>query len=223
MLYDTHKRYGQVAGILAVPVVVESGLVNYKDVLVDNFVGFDATIVSYVVMALMLVIAYKASLFGAEFPDLDSPTSTPSKKHRILPMVFKMFGVKHRGKFSHDFVVQTIFWAMMYIGLVYVGSNFVESSLTMFGVELVKVFVVFTWVGVMSHLIADAMTKDGVWFAGLFKIRFMPVFICKIGLGNWKPFKHAFTTASAWNDMNYKFMTVMIPLAVLFVGWEMFI
>lgn len=223
MLYDTHKRYGQVAGILAVPVVVESGLVNYKDVLVDNFVGFDATIVSYVVMALMLVIAYKASLFGAEFPDIDSPGSKAAQRNRILSHVFKAFGVKHRGKFSHDFVVQTAFWGLILVGVIYAGENLIESSLLLVGVELVKVFVLFTWVGVMSHLIADAMTADGVWFACVVKIRFMPVFVRKINVFGWKPFKSWFTTASSWNDMNYKFMTVMIPLAVLFVGWEMFI
>ena len=222
MLYDTHKRYGQVAGILALPVVVESGLVDYKKSVVDQFVGFDATIVGYVVMALMLFIAYKAVLFGAEFPDIDSPGSKAAQRNKMLSHVFKAFGVKHRGKFSHDILVQTVLWTSMYFGLVYAGSNLVESTLTLVGIELLKVFVVFTWVGVMSHLIADAMTVDGVWFALVFKVRFMPVFIRKINVLGWKPFKNWFTTASSWNDMNYKFMTVMIPVSTLVVGFVYF-
>lgn len=223
MLYDTHKRYGQVAGILAVPVAVESGLVNYTDVVASQFVGMDASIMKYVVIAVMLLIAYRSVLFGAEFPDIDSPGSKAAQRNRLLSYVFKAFGVKHRGKFSHDFVVQTVMWASMYYGLVYAGSNMVESALVLVGIELLKVFVVFTWVGVMSHLIADAMTVDGVWFAGVIKVRFMPVFVRKINVLGWKPFKNWFTTASTWNDMNYKFMTVMIPVSVIVVGYSFFV
>lgn len=221
MLYDTHKRYGQVAGLVALPVVAGSGMVDFS---FDGFVANDSVILTVAALALFVLVALQSSMFGAEFPDIDSKGSIPAQNHRLLALIFRACGVKHRGKFSHDFLTQTVLWGVAFVGLLVVEELYVVNETELFVFAMLKTFVVFTWVGVMSHLIADAMTVDGVWFAGRIKVRFMPVAIRKVEVFGFKPFKTWFATASIWNEMNYKFMTVMIPVAGIFsaVGiWNM--
>lgn len=214
MLYNTHKRYGQVAGLVSLPLANEIGLLNtsvFGNGLMADTLGL---------IGLCAVGLYGAT-FGAEFPDLDSPTSKPAQKHKILSGVFRACGVKHRGKFSHDILVQTGFWAMIFFLITWLNANVVFAG-SEIGFVLAQVFVGFTYVGVLSHLLGDALTVDGVWFAGFIKVRLMPIFVRKIGFGNWKPFKTFFTTGSAWNDINYKVMTFMLPIAFLFTVVKLF-
>lgn len=218
MLYETHKRYGQVAGLVMLPVAVSTGIVD-----LDMNFGFEGFVSEVLVVLFYAFIALKASMFGAEFPDLDSPGSTPSRKHKILSSMFKISGVKHRGKFSHDFVSQTILWGIIYGLVSYVGSTYAVNEIGLFILSAVKVYVFFTFIGVLSHLIADAMTVDGVWFLWMFKVRFMPVFIRKFGVGSWKPFKTWFTTGSEWNHINYVGMSIILPVAGLFAVYQLFI
>lgn len=213
MLYDTHKRYGQVAGITMLPVAASLGVLELDLGMVS---GVESSAMNIIALLFYGVIALFASMFGAEFPDLDSPGSKPAQKHKILAFLFKSFGVKHRGKFSHDFISQTILWGAIYAGLMFIEVSFVTTSVELFVLSIVKVYIFFTYVGVLSHLIADAMTVDGVWLFWIFKVRFMPIFIRKFNLFGWKPFKTWFTTGSAWNDINYKFMTCLIPLVLIF-------
>jgi membrane-bound metal-dependent hydrolase YbcI (DUF457 family) len=213
MLYDTHKRYGQVAGIAMMPVAASLGVLELDLGMVN---GVESSLMNIGALLFYGVVALMASMFGAEFPDLDSPGSKPAQKHKILAFLFRTLGVKHRGKFSHDFVSQTILWGLIYTGLLFVEVSLATTSVELFVLSLAKVYVFFTFVGVLSHLFADAMTVDGVWFLWVFKIRFMPVFIRKVGIGSFRPFKTWFTTGSAWNDINYKFMTLLIPFVAIF-------
>lgn len=220
MLYDTHKRYGQVAGLMMLPVAANLGVTEVNG---DNGYYFsgDSMLMNILTMGMYIFVALKASMFGAEFPDIDSPESKPASKHKILAFLFKMFGVKHRGKFSHDFLTQTLLWGFVYMAVAFVGKGLFQNELGGFIVSLAKVYVFFTYVGVLSHLVADAMTTEGVWFAWKFKVKFMPVWIRKISIFGWRPFKTWFTTASVWNDMNYRFMTVMIPFASLYAFFNL--
>lgn len=221
MMYDTHKRYGQVAGIVALPVAVNYGVVDFGGVTSGSMVDMMSS--GMVMAVITLIVAFFGVKFGAEFPDIDSYNSKAAKHHRILREVFKAAGVKHRGRFTHDFVVQTAMWAAIYYGVTLLGDVAVGSALFVTIVAMMKVYVFFTFVGVMSHLVADAMTVDGVWFGLVIKVRFMPVFIKHVNILGWKPFKKWFTAGSAWNDMNYRFMTLMIPVAAVFVGFNLFV
>lgn len=59
---------------------------------------------------LCTLLCISGGLFGAEFPDIDSPSSIPRRHHPIIGILFTTFGVQHRGKFSHSILSQTIFW-----------------------------------------------------------------------------------------------------------------
>lgn len=204
MLYDTHKRYGQAFGLATMPLMNEVGVLN-SDGLGMGVVGLVG----------LCGVAFYGSMFGAKFPDFDSPTSRAASEHKIISGLFRAFGVKHRGKFSHDLLVQTILWVLLYV---LVGT--LDSHFSFVGSEqlftVLSVFVAFSYVGVVSHLFADSITVEGVWFAGIIKIRLMPVWIRHFGLGKFKPFRKAFTTASEWNNVNYKVMSFLVPILVVY-------
>lgn len=203
MLYETHKRFGQVAGVASMPIALSTGFADI-DSLGGGLLG----------LGVFATTAYFASLFGAEFPDIDSATSKPSQKHPVLRMIFDTLHIQHRGKFSHDFIVQTILWSVIYMIIGSLSDNF-PTAIGHFVISLSQVYVLFTLIGVYSHLIADALTAEGVWFGGIFKVHLMPVFIRKFGIGSWKPFKELFTTASSWNTVNYAIMTALLPVVSL--------
>lgn len=220
MLYDTHKRYGQVFGMLALPVAAKAGMIDFS--ITEGMSGdIGQVAMNVMVFVAYIVVALKASMFGAEFPDLDSPGSTPSKHHPILSKLFKLAGVKHRGKFSHDFGSQLLLWGSIY-GVVSFVAMSATTPIELAVMSFVKLYVAFTFVGVVSHLFADALTVDGVWVLWSVKIRFMPVFLRKINVFGWKPCKTWFTTASAWNGANYQLMTLGVYVSAVYVVATMF-
>lgn len=56
----------------------------------------------------------RGALFGARFPDIDSPGSIPARRHPHIRKVFEFFNIKHRGKFSHDFVTIGVLFYILY-------------------------------------------------------------------------------------------------------------
>lgn len=67
MLYPTHRRYGQVFGLGGAALGAGIGILP-----VINFSSADSLngLLSEVIVALMfVVICYRGSVFGAEFPD----------------------------------------------------------------------------------------------------------------------------------------------------------
>lgn len=236
MLYPTHKRYGQAYAFLGIPVMI--GLGYFPTVDLSNGIG--SSLGNILVVLLYIFIAYKGSLFGAEFPDIDSPGSIPARKHFILQKIFKFFKVKHRGKFSHDFTSLAILFGSLYL-LVDKGLGLIMEMFLLSGVgnseltpliallssdglilSLIKTYIIFVWIGAYSHLIADATTKQGVWFLWRFRIHIIPVFITKWGIGSWRPFKRAFLTGSKWEDLNRYIMTVVLILGIVFTLWRIF-
>lgn len=229
MLYPTHKRYGQVFGLASIPLAVHMGMI--PSVNLQDDVG--KVIGDFIVVMMYVMVAYRGALFGAEFPDIDSPGSIPARKHFIIQKWFRLFGVKHRGKFSHDFVSLGLLFLGIYFGLEYgmgalmqwlldrgLGNSELTplvALLTSEGLllELMKVYVLFILVGAYSHLIADASTKEGVWFLWKIRIHIVPVFITRWRIGGWQPFKNAFRTGSSWEDFNWKLMTGLLPLVLL--------
>lgn len=120
MLYKTHQRYGQLSGLIGIPVAVSVGMIPA----VSAGLRFqDATLIG-----LTLVTAMLGATFGAEFPDCDSyggmitkgdkagtksKGSIPAQKHPIISKTFRFFKVKHRGKFSHDFISIGLFFGIL--------------------------------------------------------------------------------------------------------------
>lgn len=107
MLYPTHRRLGIQFGEGLAVVAISSGL-------------FSA--LSFKSLPLILLgigLAVSGSLFGAEYPDIDSPRSIPAQRHPIWRMIFQFFHVHHRGKFSHSILSQTLFWGIIWIGMLF--------------------------------------------------------------------------------------------------------
>lgn len=239
MLYPTHKKYGQMFGLVGIGVGASMGLMPSVEV-VDS--GFVEIMGDTLVVLMYAMVAYRASLFGAEFPDIDSPGSIPSQRHPVLQKLFKMFGVKHRGKFSHDFGSLLIFFGMIYLFVdMFLGSMMTDYLNSGVGnaeltplvyllsgegilLSLVKVYVVFTLIGAYSHLVADASTKQGVWILWSIPVHIVPVFITKLEIGGNRPFAKIFNTGTGWEMLNRKALTyVFVPVSVLFCVMSLFI
>lgn len=117
MLYKTHQRYGLFSGIIGIPLLVSLGMIP---IITKDMRFTDAVMVMF-----MVVYAILYALFGSEFPDCDSyggkmengemkKGSIPSQKHPLISKIFRLCGVKHRGKFSHDYASILGFFSLLY-------------------------------------------------------------------------------------------------------------
>lgn len=76
MLYPTHKKYGILWGLLMIPVAVTIGIIP---VVTSDMRNGD--------LLLILVAVYmgmRGALFGARFPDIDSPGSIPARRYPYM-------------------------------------------------------------------------------------------------------------------------------------------
>lgn len=122
MLYKTHQKYGKLSGYIAIPIAVTAGLIPV--------ITFGMRFSDAVMVGMVLIVAVLSASFGSEFPDCDSyggrmsngemkKGSIPSQKHPFISRMFKMFGVKHRGKFSHDYASLAVFFGLTLVATKY--------------------------------------------------------------------------------------------------------
>ena len=114
MLYPTHKKYGILWGLLMIPVAVSIGFIPMISAEMRNG--------DLMLILLTIYMGMRGALFGARFPDVDSASSIPAKRHPILRKIFVRFGVKHRGKYSHDYFWIAVTFATVYILIKYCGT-----------------------------------------------------------------------------------------------------
>lgn len=163
MLYPTHKRMGILWGLLAIPLGVILGLVPVVSIGMTGIELFMVVMTSYLGM--------RGALFGARYPDIDSHTSRPRKMHPFIGRIFDVFGVKHRGKYSHDFFSIGLTFGIIYFFVAIVGDRFIQGVAT--GSYLLEVlaylsFVVFIWVMAMTAVdfvlwIANVKKDKRMW------------------------------------------------------------
>lgn len=230
MLYPTHKRYGQVFGLTGIAIGASLGLLPVVNISEMNSLGEMSG--EIIVSGLFMYACYQGALFGAEFPDIDSPGSIPARKHYFIRQLFKAFQVNHRGKFSHDFISLLILFGGIYLslllglgpimeGLLYagVGNSELTPLIALFSnggllLNLALSYTVFALIGAYSHLIADASTKQGVWLFWSIKIHIVPVFITKWSFGGKKPFEKIFNTGTGWEMLNRNLYTyILLPIS----------
>lgn len=172
---------------------------------------------------LQLTIMYPFAIYGSVFSDLDhNPNSIPSKDlvsvavNRLLHLSeatkgpLSVFNARHRSWQTHSdlflFVVIALFSALM--------SN---NSGTANGIILQLVGMGFL-LGVISHLILDMLTPEGIWCFGLVllgkatksdktKIRLVPKSHFFSTGGNWEDFVRAFM----W------FICILLLIRVIYV------
>lgn len=163
MLYPTHKRFGVLWGLLAFPLGVLIGLVPVISSKMTGIEFFMVIMSSYVGM--------RGALFGARFPDIDSHTSRPRKMHPIIGRVFDAFGVKHRGKYSHDFFSIGLTFVVLYFIVAIAGDRVVQTVAT--GSQFISTiaymtFIVFIWIIAISAVdlvlwVANKMKNKRMW------------------------------------------------------------
>lgn len=118
MLYKTHQKYGQLSGLIGIPIAVTAGFIPV--------ISLGMRFSDAIQVIVIFVVALLGAMFGAEFPDCDSyggkmangqykKGSIPSQKHPVISKLFRMFKVKHRGKFSHDYASLFVFFALIYV------------------------------------------------------------------------------------------------------------
>jgi inner membrane protein len=126
-----------------------------------------------------LIVAFIANQFGGIAPDIDQPTAP---LWRNLP-IGKFFGrLVGKGLGGHRFLTHSI------VGLVLVGL-LVKALLTFVNPLMPSVNINLVWwafmVGMLSHLVLDSLTKEGVpWLLPLpFKFGFPPIRMLRITTG----------------------------------------
>lgn len=131
MLYKTHQRFGQMFGLI--------GLILSFAMSVIPTMSLTYTMSMNIYVMIIVYVAYRSALFGSEFPDIDSPGSVPARHWVIIRRVFKVFNIKHRGKFSHDFIFLGLFFLLMYLVgdyLLGIGNeNTVTTMVAMIGLS----------------------------------------------------------------------------------------
>lgn len=158
MLYPTHQKYGILFGILTIPVIV--------------LLGFIPTIsptmrpVDIVTILLACFVGIGGALFGARFPDIDSPTSIPARRHPIIRKIFAFFKIKHRGKYSHDYATIGATFLVAYLVVAKGGEKLLHG--VAIGNTVVNYLVYVISLGVL-YLIAQDIIDFVQWLGKKFK------------------------------------------------------
>lgn len=162
---------------------------------------------------LQLTVIYPFALYGSTFPDLDHHSeSAPSKDivsvivNRVLHLtsgirkstgksnpVLKIFDAQHRSWQTHSDLFLLICIAL---SAFLIGSSSVDAN----GIILKLVAVGFI-LGVISHMILDMLTPQGIWsvvLVGISKVLGFKKFPQKISL---VPKAKFFSTGSKWEDL----------------------
>lgn len=156
MLYPTHQRFGILWGLLSFPIGVFIGTVPVM--------SLDMSANEFFMLLICCYVGMRGALFGAEYPDIDSKSSIPRKKHPIIGRVFDALGVKHRGKYSHDFFSIGLTFGTIYFLTAVIGDRFVQqvaSGNSVSGLLAYWGLLLFVWMIAMNAV--DAV----LWFANL--------------------------------------------------------
>lgn len=164
MLYPTHKRYGILWGVLTIPIGVAIGLIPV--------ISSELRTGDLFIMTMTVIMGLIGALFGSRFPDIDSPGSIPARRHPIIQKLFKRFGVKHRGKFSHDFASIGAFFGIIYLLVSRVGENFIifvsqSDSKIVYGISTWIIIIIMYLIGqeIVSELqdLANLLKNKKMW------------------------------------------------------------
>lgn len=133
MTKETHSKGGYILGLLLLPYIYNTFLVDYN--------------LSYRVI-LLFIYAYFTH-FGALVSDIDMKGSYISKR---FPIVYKVFGkrFRHRG-FTHS---------LIFVGIIaFIGDTIIVSSND--NIVFTCIFSGLL-AGIISHICLDLITKEGV-------------------------------------------------------------
>lgn len=225
MLYPTHRNFGKLFTIAAVPVAAGTGIFPA----VPHYYNISGGLAMYALNCLPLLmaglVAFKGGTWGAGYPDIDSDSSIPTANNRWLHFIFKLCGVKHRGRFSHSLLSITLTFAFIFLFaskglpqlLGFLKAQYYTTADTVLYltaalacIQLLKVWVFFAYVGAVSHWIGDMLTTEGAYVLWERKIRMFPLKIFKTG-SSWEMF---------WRFLTGKTYVLVLAYAVFFLIWQ---
>jgi hypothetical protein len=226
MNYDTHEKTAVLFSLASIPVLQ----------LLHVFPTFNGTVESVAVVAASAVVTLKAGAWGARYPDCDLVGSGAAKHdlgNRIIARIMHIFGVVHRGKFTHSLDIITLTFGILYLAARY-GLPFLlntnmehiqateDTKMLLFLLTgghilsgMLQLWVVSAYVGALSHLFADSSTTEGIriFFWQKHNHAWVPAHFSILG---WKPFGKAFNTSSeVWE---YGLYALVIRVGTLAAG-----
>jgi membrane-bound metal-dependent hydrolase YbcI (DUF457 family) len=224
MLYPTHQQFGKLFTVAAVPIAIKLEILPKAPDIGMITINPMVYLVNCLPLIVAAAIAYMAGVWGSGYPDIDSPSSVPHRTNPLLAFLFRTFGVKHRGRFSHSLASITLTFGAAYAFVKfvfpqYLGSviddNMVDPRLTdylimfKYACGMVGIWVIFAYVGAVSHWIGDMLTTDGAYIFWEKKIKMFD--------------SPAFRAGSAWEKKVWEPLTKYsyIP-ALIFVGLLIF-
>ncbi|WP_457748573.1 metal-dependent hydrolase [Sulfurimonas sp.] len=138
---------------------------------------------------------------GALAPDLDEEGSYLSRRIPVMPMLFSLFGVRHRGV-THR-AISVLFLLGLVIGLFFIDPGFESHLFIYFGFVL----------GYIMHLLGDMMTKGGI------NDFFFPVSSSKAVL---MPRVYRFYTGSLQEYLVFIAIIGVLALEIYFFGADLY-
>lgn len=143
-----------------------------------------------------MIVILMCSSAGAKFPDLDHSWCNIPDKNVVKWVVNKLIrytGGRHRSRHTHSIDVMIV---------TYICSNklvewyFGLGYLSQLDREILLMIIIGFWSGWLSHLYADALTYDGIYWSCLFKY--------KLKLVPKKLFGIKFKTGEQWESFVYR-------------------
>jgi inner membrane protein len=127
------------------------------------------------------IVAVLANLIGGVTPDIDQPTAPLWKNLPVGKYVGKLFDKMSGG---HRFLTHSLIGVALISYLVYLLLSFLHPI--MISVNVTIVWWAF-FIGIMSHLIMDTLTKEGVpWLLPIpIKFGFPPIKALRITTDHW--------------------------------------
>lgn len=151
MLYPTHKRFGIMFGFGFAIIFLSLGLYSHF----TNTHG--------ILLFGSLLISIYGAQFGAEFPDIDKNGTLPTKHHPIIRVFFEVFHAQHRGKFSHSYLTQTLFW-LAWIVLSFFIIYLFPKNVIFIALSLFATYIFFRQIAQIIQFVMMFFNSDVVHF-----------------------------------------------------------
>lgn len=147
---------------------------------------------------LALPILISTAKYGALFPDLDQGAKDKSIINLFIYKIIILTGGKHRSRHTHS--VDITLLAVM-ISLNLPNALYEAGKITIINKEVMTLLLVGFTSGWVSHIIADMLTSDGVYFLSFLNK--------KIALVPKRIFGLRFNTGNEWEAFNFRVMRMV--------------
>ena len=127
------------------------------------------------------------ALWGAQIPDFDQDNPNrivTNPINRLIMDLFKVLNAKHRGLLSH--ILPVILSGITFLLMCLPFFTFYVQGTSL---DVLRLMVLGLFLGLLSHLILDMCTKDGIYF-GHYRIALVPKMdVFKTGTAYEKTFR----------------------------------